>query len=194
MVHSSFFPVPHFRDPGVTMLGPRVVLPDFSVGTLEQAVEIERQRNRILASKYHLVKISGNGGIGEILRCRNCGSSHRYMSLMCVERPWSGVEDGLRAYFQVAGDFAALRYMPPAQRARHEKARRLFQPSAGLADLASSHPQMARQIQGDLNDVDVGSVAIGLLEPISKSMAQQLANRINARGLKPPFTLPGLTG
>lgn len=176
----------------MTLIGPRVILPDFSVGTLEQAIEIERRKTAILASKYHLVKIKGNGGIGEVMRCRHCGSSHRYFTLMCVERPYSGVEDGLRAYFQVAGDTGAVNFMPPAQRARHEKARRLFQPVAGLPDVASSHPEMARKIHGDLNELDIGSVALGILEPITKAMAQQLADRINARGLKPPFTLPGL--
>lgn len=174
------------------LIGPRVLLPDFSVGTPAQAVAIEQAKLRILASKYHLVKISGNAGIGEVMRCRNCGSAHRFFSLMCIERPFSGVEDGLRAYFQVAGDFAAIRYMPPSQRARYEAARRYFQPAAGLPDLTTRHPDMARRVQGDLNDVDIGSIALGILEPISKAMAQQLADRINMRGIRPAFTLPGL--
>jgi hypothetical protein len=178
----------------MTMIGPRVVLPDFSVGTPEQAIAIERAKIRLLTSKFFLVKTSGNGGLGEGLRCRNCHGHHRYLTLRCIEQPFDGLSEGLRAYFQVAGDAGAISWMPPVQRARYEKARRMFEPSSGLADLASSHPQMARQIQGDVNDLDVGSVALGLLEPISKAMAQQLADRINLRGAKPPFTLPGLAG
>ncbi len=171
---------------------PRVILPDFSVGTPAQAVAIEQARARLLASKFYLVKTSGNVGLGEGLRCRGCGSKHRYLTLRCVEQPFDGLNRGLRAYFQVAGDAGAVAYMNPQQRAKYETARRLFQPSAGLPDLSTSHPEMARRVQGDAQDLDVGGVAVGILEPITRQMAQALADRINARGVKPPFTLPGL--
>lgn len=173
---------------------PSVILPDFSLGTPEQAIAIERERTRLLASKFFLVKISGNAGIGEGLRCRNCGGRHRHLTLLCCEQPFDGLTQGVYAYLKVAGDTGAAAYMNPAQRARYEAAGKLFGPVANAADLATSHPQTARRIQGDVRDMDVAAVALGILDPISKAMAQQLANRINARGIRPKFTLPGLSG
>jgi hypothetical protein len=174
----------------VTMVsGPRVVLLDFSLGTPEQAIAIERERQRLLAAKFYLVKTSGNGGLGEGLRCRNCSGRHRYLTLRCVEQPFDGLSQGVYAYLKVAGDTGAVAYMNPAQRARYDAAGQLFGP---LADLATSHPQTARRFQGDERDLDVAAVALGILDPISKAMAQRLADRINLRGARPPFTLPGL--
>jgi hypothetical protein len=177
----------------VPLVAPRVILPDFSVGTPEQAIAIEQAKIRLLTSKFFLVKTSGNAGLGEGLRCRGCGGKHRYLTLRCVEQPFDGLNHALYAYVKTAGDTGAVAYMNPAQRARYEKAGRIFEPLGDTPDLATSHPLTARKLQGDVRDVDVGAVALGLLEPISKAMAQQLADRINARGCKPPFTLPGLT-
>jgi hypothetical protein len=66
--------------------------------------EIERIRN----SRYYLVRNDG-GEFNETRPCIRCGAGryptqpHRYFTLMCTERPWRGLEDGLRMWLKATG-------------------------------------------------------------------------------------------
>lgn len=149
-----------------------------------------KDRERILASQYFLVRCSGNSGIGEVWRCRRCKGKHRHFTLFCVERPFSGLAQGLFAYYHTIGTNGAEAFLPPAERARLEAIAKQINP--GAADLATSHPNMARQMASGDRDADLGSVALGLLEPIRAEKAADLLRRINMRAGKEILTLPGL--
>jgi hypothetical protein len=151
--------------------------------------EAQLERERILASRYFLVKIAGNG---DVWRCKRCHAKHRYLTLGCVEQPFSGLTGGLWAYYRTVGLHGAEAFMSPGERARYARMRELLGAVGRAPDLATSHPQMARAIATPEGDADIGAVALGLLEPIDRRKAQQLANAINARGVKPPFRLVGL--
>lgn len=154
-------------------------------------------QQRIMASTYFLVNIAGNSGLGEALICDpkkgGCGGKHRYISLRCVEQPFSAITGGLYAYWRAVGDNRLAGSLPPAERARYEAATDLL---GGAPDLASSHPDLARSLTRDLapNDAALGAVALGVLEPIPTAYARKLAARINQRGIRPRFTLPGPAG
>lgn len=163
-----------------------------------QTEEQEREKHKILASRFFLVKIGGNG---DVWRCRNCKGKHRYLTLMCVEQPFSGLSRGLYAYYRTVGVHGAESYLSPSERARYRRLAEAFGP-LNVPDVASSHPQMARSIGTAERDADVGalsfvatvpsSTALGLVEPIDREKARRLAARINMRGIKPAFTLEGL--
>lgn len=155
--------------------------------------EAMRERRRILAGRYFLVRAAG-GPAGEIWRCGRCNGKHRYFTLMCKEQPFSGLTGGLYAFWHVVGAHGAATYLSDAQRGRLRELSRLFGPSRDAPDLASAHPQTARQIATAERDADLGALALGILEPITQSEAQRYADRINAAGIRPAFTLPGLTG
>lgn len=161
--------------------------------------EQEAERRRILASRFFLVKIGGNG---DVWRCRNCKGKHRYLTLMCVEQPFSGLTRGLYAYYRTVGIHGAESYLSQAEQRRYKRLKEAFGP-LNAPDVASSHPQMARSIGTAERDADVGaftfvatvpsSTALGLVEPIDRDKAARLARRINMRGIKPAFVLEGLT-
>lgn len=148
--------------------------------------EVLEERERILKNQFFLVRIAGNG---DVWRCTRCNSKHPYMTLMCIEQPFSGVDGGLYAFYKVAGDTGAVDFMNPTQRSRYESISRLF---GRQPDLATSHPLLARSIQTGPRDIDAGAMALGLLEPITRAKAIQLARAINGRGIKPPFRLDGI--
>lgn len=157
-----------------------------------KTIEQEQERLRILAGRFFLVLIAGNVGAGERWRCKRCRGKHRYLSLMCVERPFSGVEGAIYAYFRHVGDSGVVSQLNPVARRRYERMAGLFAPVAGLPDLASSHPRMARRLYVPDRDMDMGALALGLVEPIPESLARKLVDRINGRGIKPPLTVPGI--
>jgi hypothetical protein len=155
--------------------------------TPEQAAE----RDRILMSRYFLVR---QGSLGEISKCRNCGQKHPYLTLHCVEQPFSGIDGGLYAFYKVMGRPDAVRQMTPEERRKFRDVKRLFRPMADLPDLGAGHPGYARQVArydhlGD-RDAQIGAVALGILEPIPRTLAQRYLDRINLRGGK--LTVPGL--
>lgn len=178
---------------------PSVILPDWELGEFETAEKLQAEIDRIKAGRFFLVKIAGNG---DVWRCRNCGGKHRYFTLLCVEQPFSGLTDGLHAYWRTVGVHAAKDLLPPTERRRLEQIERLV--LGDLPDLSVSHPLLARTVGTGLRDIDVGaftftatdetpaSLALGRLEPISRAAARQLVERINAKGLKPPLMVPGL--
>lgn len=159
-----------------------------------------REQERILRGRFFLVKIAGNG---EVWRCRRCGGKHRYLTLMCVEQPFSGLTRGLFAYWKTVGAHKAQAYLTPAERARYAELERMFGPAArGLPDFAAAHPQTARGVGTAERDADMGAIslvatdpsatALGMVEVISRDKAARLVERINARGLKPPLLVEGI--
>lgn len=149
--------------------------------------EAQAERERIFESQYFLVRTKGNG---DVWKCRNCGAKHEFLTLRCVSQPFNGTSHGLFAWYRVTGIHGAEAYLSPAQRARYDRLAEMFgdQPP----DLATSHPEMARKLATDERDMDRYTLSLGLLEPLTKQRAQQFANAINARGVRPRFTLPGL--
>lgn len=144
------------------------------------------EHDRILAGKYFLVRMAG---FGEIWRCKRCNGRHTYLTLNCIDQPFSGLTGGIFAYYKTAGMAGALQYMDPAQRARYDKMAVLFD---DVPDLSTSHPEWARKIATPERDIDRGVIALGILTPINRKEALARARAINMRGIKPRFTLPGL--
>jgi hypothetical protein len=143
-------------------------------------------RERILRSSYFLVR---QGSLGEILRCKRCGAKHPYLTLMCVEQPFSGLTGGIFGYCHAGLQTKSYEHLPPLERARFER----IATSLG-GNLADSHPELVRSMQIAPSDVDSISFALGVLEPITKTKAQQLVWRINAKGRRPPLIVPGIRG
>lgn len=145
-------------------------------------------RERVLRSTYFLVR---QGDLGEILRCKRCGSKHPYFTLMCIEQPFSGITEGLFAYVHVGRPKAERKELPPDKRAQYER----IAAALGTRDLDDTDPETARKIRpADPDDIDSISFALGVLEPITRQKAQQLLWRINARGVRPPLNVDGLRG
>jgi hypothetical protein len=166
------------------LIGPRVYLPDWTIGTPEQAEAMRRERERIEAANYFLVRISGQW---DRWRCRNCGGKHPYLTLRCIEQPFSGLTGGLYAVWHHVGANGIMPTLSPAQRAKFDRLAGIF---AGV-DLSASHPQMARNVGTAEKDIDLGAIALGILEPIARATAQALVKRINV-ALQPPLVVPGL--
>lgn len=177
-------------------LGKEVPRPWF----LPSAETLAHQR-RILESTYFLVRIGGNAGIGDALICGKrrpngeivggCGAKHRYLTLRCVEQPFSAITGGLYAYYRAIGDNGLERMLSPSERARFDAIKEQM-PLMGLPDLATHHPEMARSLGLAPNDAQLSGLALGVLEPIPPTLARKYRDRINARGVKPKFTLPGM--
>lgn len=173
-------------------------MPEIALPWFLPSAETMAEQERLLAGRFFLVKIAGNG---EVWRCRRCGGKHRYLTLMCVEQPFSGLTRGLYAYYRTVGVHGAMNYLTPAERSRYAELARMFGP-LDTPDLATSHPLMARSMGTGERDADLGalsftatepsSTALGLVERISRDKAARLAARINSRGIKPPFVLEGL--
>ena len=162
---------------------PALVLPP-GVLSFEESAE----RERILASQFFLVRIGGSGEIGRCTKNRACNSKHRYLTLNCVEQPFSGITRGIYLYWRAAGAAGIVNSLSARQRSRYDEMTRLF----GPRDLAEAHPYTAQQLRTGELDMDIGALALGALEPITRAQAKRLADRINAKGIDPPFTLPGL--
>lgn len=156
------------------------------------------EQNRILASSYFLVRISGNAGLGDSLVCDpkkgGCGGKHQYLSLRCIEQPFSGITGGLYAYFRAVKDNGLEPFLSPSEQTRIDAMDGQF--FDGLPDLSRSHPGLARAVTEGLgsNDAQLAAVALGVLEPVPASLARRYRDRINTRGVRPRFTLPGMDG
>jgi hypothetical protein len=154
--------------------------------------ETERERRRILTARFFLVR---QGSLGEIFRCGLCNGKHTYLTLRCVEQPFSGLGGGLVAYYRVMGTPEALARMHPAERERFAEVARIFDPISRATDLGARHPHLAAtlgkaELLGE-HDAALGAIALGILEPIPQTLAQRLLDRINVRGGR--LTVPGLT-
>lgn len=161
------------------------VVPPFIMSPQETA-----ERDRLLAARFFLVR---QGSLGEIFRCKRCNVKHAYMTLMCVERPFSGVAEGLWAYFQTMGTPQAMASMTSGERRRVQHVKQLFGPAgAALPDLATLHPQFARGMRVSERDVQSAAIPLGILEEVPNALAQRFQDRINGKGLRPKLALPGL--
>jgi hypothetical protein len=149
------------------------------------AEEIEREK-ALLKSQYFLVR---QGELGELYRCRRCGRKHTHLTLMCVERPFSGITGGIFGYCHAGLSTGAYEHLRPEARARFERLKDYFGPN-----LADEHPDMVRALGvGEKDGLGLGFL-LGVLEPLTKTQAQQRVWRINSRGLRPPLVLPGIRG
>ena len=146
---------------------------------------------------YFLVRIGGNAGIGDDLICDpkrgGCGRKHQYISLRCVEQPFSGLTGGIYAYWRAIGDNGLVKSLAAPELARYDA---MTNALGGIPELASAHPELARTLTRGLapNDAQIGAIALGVLEPIPTTLARKYARRINDRGCRPKFTLPGPAG
>lgn len=159
-------------------------LPPFIMSPDEAA-----ERDRLLMGRFFLVR---QGSLGEIFRCTRCNGKHGFLTLACIERPFSGVAEGLWGYLKVAGAPQAFARMTPDERLRLERVMRMFGAAAQQPDLSTSHPEWARSLGVAERDIFRGAVPLGILDEIPASLAQRFQSRINARGLRPKLALPGL--
>lgn len=163
-------------------------------GAIIPSAERIKRREAILASRYFFVRMAG-GPVGEIWKCRECGGKHRYLTLRCKEQPFSGITGGLYGYFETIKDADALGLLTPLQQRR---IRRLAD-DLGMGDVtafARAHPDRARKVASD-RDLVMGAEVLGILEPVSRNMAQRYLDKINAAGGRTqpplgPLTIPGL--
>lgn len=149
--------------------------------------EQEEAKKKILQNQFFLIR---QGSLGEVLRCRRCKGKHRHFTDMCIELPFSGLMNGLHAYWFHAGKYGAENFLTEVELERYQSIQAVL--SKSLPDFAVSHPETARQMKTDERDFDAGTVALGLLEPITRQKASALVWNINAHGRKPPLVLPGL--
>jgi hypothetical protein len=158
-------------------------IPD-PVGLLRSAGVLmtpEQERlDAIERARWVLVRIDGTG---ERWRCSRCNGKHVHFTVMCVPRPFRGLQEGLRAYWRhttvADGDLT-----PEQQRARDTIARRLGF-GAALPALAARHPETARALATTERDLDLGAWVLGTVEPITDAEARRLAATINARAHRP---------
>lgn len=155
------------------------------VQTPEQVAEAEKLKR----NQFFLLR---QGELGEVLRCTRCNTKHTYFTLMCVERPFDGLEDGLYAYWYHAGRYGQENFLNEVSLQRYEAIAKVLAKNPKYADVASSHPMLAKSLGTETNDFDTGAVSLGLLEPITAAKAAALAWNINLKGLKPEFKLKGL--
>lgn len=123
---------------------------------------------RLRLSRFVLIRNDG-GEIGERFGCRLCGTKHAYLTRGCIEMPFRGLADGLRAFVRVSSS---------------DRAQAI---AAVLPDFAADHPRTARQLAPrDGSGSDVYALSVGLAEPITEAQARALCLRISLRGYTPP--------
>ena len=135
--------------------------------------------NRLLDNKFFLVRNRG-GDAGERFRCGRHPYTpgidepvyHEFFTVMCIDRPWRGLDGALYAYASVTSDgrlqSMVLRDLPALQ---------------------TRHPGSFSHLAPDSAGEDLIAIALGTLEPISELKAQQLAAKINAARPPRPFIL-----
>lgn len=145
-----------------------------------------REQHNLLSNMFYLVRQGAE--FGERLRCTKCNNRHDYITLNCIEKPVSGLANGLYAYYRALKDSRAPDEMPPEVRERLEH---IHQVLNMMPDLSTVHPQFARQFVKDIgpSDMQMGAVSLGILEGISPTEARRLADKINERGIRPKFVL-----
>lgn len=144
------------------------------------------EQEQILANMFFLVKQGDS--FGERLKCVECGGRHKYITLRCVNKPITGLANGLFAYYRVIKDFHLETELSPAELSRFQEINQVLM---NMPDIGSVHPQLARTVTKDIgpSDLQLGAVSLGILEPISPTEANSLAQKINDRGIKPKFVL-----
>lgn len=147
--------------------------------TPEEAARFDALRS----AEYCLVRIDGSG---ERWKCDRCGGKHSHFTLMCVERPFKGLKQGLKAYWASAGAARAAD-LSPTQKANLDVLAPIF--GGRPVPLATAHPQTAAGLDVAERDVLVGAEILGTIDPISKAKAQLLAALINARARRTVITI-----
>jgi hypothetical protein len=156
-----------------------------------------KERERILQARYFFVRAAG-GPAGEVFRCRECKGKHPYLTLRCIEQPFSGITGGLFGYFDTFKDADAFDMLSPEQQTRVARiGRELTFSARNAAAFARAHPQTARAMVEDDRDGVRAALALGVLVPVSATMAQRYLDKINGRGgrTQPPYgplIVPGL--
>lgn len=129
---------------------------------------------RVRMSRFYLVSNDG-GELGERGKCRRCGLLHQYLTYMCIERPFRGLEEGLRTWLRAGTDEA--------------KRSKVVQALSNIPDLATGHPATARDLRPTQPGEAWYSLLIGVAEPITDAIAQRFAQRINDQRPPVPFVL-----
>ncbi len=183
-----FGPDQHRFDNKVVQVARNGIIQEVEVPWWVTTPEIEEKKKELLASQFYLVR---QGSVGEYFRCKQCNGKHDYFTLMCVERPFDGLANGLLAYFYHTGKHGGQNLLTEIELQRYEAIRSSIV-NGQLRDFADMHPQTARQLDAQDNDYILGGMALGILVPITKQKATALAFNINAKGIKPKFVLKGL--
>jgi hypothetical protein len=120
-------------------------------------------------SHFFLVRNDG-GEYREPLICKRCGAgrpgtkAHSYFTLMCVERPFRGLEKALYAFAKVRSDTdLKLRLL------------------ADFPEFEQGHPVTARALMPKEPGEDLIGIALGTAVPISEQRAQTLTSVINSK-------------
>lgn len=145
-----------------------------------------KEQELILSQMFFIVR--QGDAFGERLRCVECGARHDYITLKCIEKPISGLANGLYAYYRAIKDLQLETELSEGHRTRIEEIERVLMQ---MPDLSRVHPQLARQVVKDIgpSDLQLGAVSLGILEGISPTQARRLADKINERGIRPRFKL-----
>ena len=146
-----------------------------------------RQWEAIRKGQYFLVR---QGTLGEMMRCKRCGSKHTYLTWMCVERPFKGLTTGLYAYWRSQPGGLHRGDLRPEEQRNLGVLDQIIGGQA--ADLASAHPRMAQALNTGQRNADIGGVALGALEPITTAKAQQLVDAVNMRAGRPILSMATL--
>lgn len=148
--------------------------------------ETMRQTEIALSHMFFLVKQGDS--FGERLKCVECGSRHDYITLKCIWKPITGLANGLYAYYRVIQDFHLESELDPAELSRFEEVNQVL---LNMPDLGKVHPRFARELVKQIgpSDMQMGALSLGVLVPISPTEAQNLAEKINDKGIRPRFEL-----
>lgn len=149
----------------------------------QEVLDAQRQ---LLNNTYFLVK--QGDAFGERLRCTRCGRRHDYITLMCVEQPFTGMTGGLYAYYRAITDNKLENDLNPQERSRFHQVTSAL---GGMQDISRMHPELARKITSGLGptDMQLGAISYGVLEGIAAVHAAALVRKINDRGLRPKLVL-----
>jgi hypothetical protein len=139
----------------------------------EQAAQFDA----LLDASYVLVRNDG----AERARCNprrgGCNAIHAHFTYLCIPRPFRGLHEGLYAYWANVGQRRDDE-LTAEQRSRLQSLGPLFTKSAPLATV---HPRTARELGTRQDDVDLGAVLLGTLDPISPLQARLYAEQINMK-------------
>lgn len=178
--------MPLTRQRRPTQLVPRTTDRRLKTSWFQPTPETLKEQDAILSQMYFLVR--QGDAFGERLKCRECGARHNYITLRCVEKPITGLANGLYAYYRAIKDANLEKHLSPQNRTRFEEIQVALM---NIPDLGSVHPMMARKLVTDIgpSDMQLGALSLGILEGISPTQARLLVEKINERGIKPPYTL-----
>lgn len=160
--------------------------PRLKTSWFQPSDETLREQELILANMFFLVR--QGDAFGERLKCVECGNRHDYITLKCIEKPITGIANGLYAYYRAIKDHHLEAELPPSQQSRLAEIQQMLQ---NMPDLGKVHPELARKVVQQIgpSDLQLGAVSLGLLEPISPTEARRKADKINETGIRPKFVL-----